>query len=74
MPAKSDFYAQARLLQAQALVELNRQDEAIRLLDKTVVKNDEVQMELLHKKAQILYADGKLRDAYRAMQKAYKAL
>ena len=70
VPAKSDFYAQARLLQAQALVELNRQEEAIRLLDKTVVKNDEVQMELLHKKAQILYADGKLRDAYRTMRKA----
>ena len=51
-------------------MELNRQEEAIRLLDKTVVKNDEVQMELLHKKAQILYADGKLRDAYQTMRKA----
>lgn len=70
VPAKSDFYTQARLLQAQALVELNRSKEAIHLLDKTVVKNKDAQAELLHKKAQILYASGKLRESYSAMRDA----
>ena len=60
----------ARLLQAQALVELNRSKEAIHLLDKTVVKNKDAQAELLHKKAQILYASGKLRESYSAMRDA----
>ena len=70
VPAKSDFYTQARLLQAQALVELNRSKEAIHLLDKTVVKSKDAQAELLQKKAQILYASGKLRESYSAMRDA----
>ena len=70
VPKDNHFYTQARLLQAQALLALNQPERALKILEATRGHNQEAQMEIEHKKAQILYESGKVSQAYQSMKKA----